>query len=222
MKKILMTILCAMFFTFGMVFSANASFITDDGGVYIDGKNYVTNKDALPDPVEPYMYYIGDEDLWWYGYQEGVGNPDSDKYDKHSAPAVAHITGNAEELYKSEFNFTTGEDFGAAANWYETTFEGDPNNATIAWRGDDFRFISGATHLLLKDGSHDPVWYLFNIYGWDGKTSIVLENFWLNGGAISHVALYGGTPVPEPGMVILLGIGLIGLAFYSRKRLFNQ
>ena len=30
-----------------------------------------------------------------------------------------------------------------------------------------------------------------------------------------------GTPVPEPGMVILLGIGLLGLAFYNRKRLLN-
>ncbi len=41
---------------------------------------------------------------------------------------------------------------------------------------------------------------------------------------ISHLSVLAkkGTPVPEPGMVILLGIGLIGLAFYSRKRLFNQ
>jgi len=28
-------------------------------------------------------------------------------------------------------------------------------------------------------------------------------------------------PVPEPGMIILLGIGLIGLAIYSRRRLVN-
>jgi len=41
--------------------------------------------------------------------------------------------------------------------------------------------------------------------------------------AISHLSALGqeSTPVPEPGMVILLGIGLIGLAFYSRRRLFN-
>ena len=43
----------------------------------------------------------------------------------------------------------------------------------------------------------------------------------INIGRISHIREIGGTPVPEPGMVILLGIGLLGLAFYNRKRLLN-
>ena len=40
---------------------------------------------------------------------------------------------------------------------------------------------------------------------------------------ISHLSVLAdkGIPVPEPGMVILLGIGLLGLAFYNRKRLLN-
>ena len=43
----------------------------------------------------------------------------------------------------------------------------------------------------------------------------------INIGRVSHLREIGGTPVPEPGMVILLGIGLLGLAFYNRKRLLN-
>jgi hypothetical protein len=47
-------------------------------------------------------------------------------------------------------------------------------------------------------------------------------NMSINGYDISHISFFkGGVPVPEPGMVILLGIGLIGLAFFSRKRLLN-
>ena len=40
---------------------------------------------------------------------------------------------------------------------------------------------------------------------------------------LSHLASLhtDSVPVPEPGMIILLGIGLIGLAFFSRKRLLN-
>ena len=54
----------------------------------------------------------------------------------------------------------------------------------------------------------------FSKWGFDESTNI-------NIGRISHIGEIGGTPVPEPGMVILLGIGLLGLAFYNRKRLLN-
>ena len=221
MKKILMTILCAMFFTFGMVFSANAMLV--NGSVEIDAGDYPTDKgtDTL---VEPYLYYIGSYSsplAWWYGYQEGVGTAGSTLYSQHSAPAVADITGDALEWYKSDYSVDgLGSDSGPAASWYETSFSNSAQDAVISWNsGEDY--IDGATHLLVKDGAADPVWYLFDIFGWDGTSDIVLSNFWPDNGAISHIALYGGTPVPEPGMVILLGIGLIGLAFFSRKRLLN-
>ena len=77
-------------------------------------------------------------------------------------------------------------------------------------------------YLLVKDGNHEPAWYLFDLMnipsgvGWNGTDTIEVTSFWPNGGAISHVSLYGPTAVPEPMTLILLGFGLLGLAGIRR------
>jgi hypothetical protein len=118
-------------------------------------------------------------------------------------------------LYKSNVSGTTGlgADEGPYASSYQTLFSNtatDPSDALIT-------YLSGSSigcsvcYLLVKDGNNNPAQYLFDISGWDGLEAIVLTGFWPRQGAISNVAIYSGTPVPEPGTLLLLSIGATGV-----------
>ena len=147
-------------------------------------------------------------------------------------PGIVGYSGTLDELYKQEVG---GSEYGDFASSYETSFTNtatDPQNADITYVGGDY--ISGdPLYLLVKDGNHDPIWYIFDLinldlngdgtyeYSWNGTDLIQLRGFWPNQGAISHVSIYG-TPVPEPATMLLLGSGLIGLAGLGRKKLFKK
>ena len=152
----------------------------------------------------------GDEILW--GNDTSQSKIDAVLADYDSGAGVGS------ELYKSEVG---GGEFGPLAGSYETLFFNtvtDPKDAFITYTGGSF--ISDNPFLLVKDGNHEPAWYLFDLgdLGWDGMDTLELEDFWPGNGAISHVTLYGGSnPVPEPATMLLFGIGLIGLAGMSRK-----
>jgi hypothetical protein len=122
------------------------------------------------------------------------------------------------ELYKQDVG--AGSDVGSLAGSYQTTFANstnDPEEATITYVSGDA--VSCPTCLLLvKDGNQDPAWYLFDISSvWDGMETIQLNAFWPQQGAISHVTLYGASTVPEPQILALLGIGLLGFVIARRK-----
>ncbi len=130
------------------------------------------------------------------------------------------------QLYKQDVGVAS--DVGAAAPYYKTTFSNsanDPANALIEWLGGNF-IGSAAKYLLVKDGNHNPAWYLFNISDWNGQDDLVMEGFWPQQGAISHVTIYGDngdnpdlvTEVPEPASIGLWLTVVAGSAFAARRR----
>lgn len=138
--------------------------------------------------------------------------------------AIFSLLNGATELYKSNVG---GAEEGLLADSYDTEYFNtptDPADALITYAGAPNPIIGDPKYLLVKDGNQEPAWYLFNLTSptWDGMADLELTGFWPNQGAISHVSLYGGSapppPVPEPGTILLLGAGLVGLALYSRKR----
>ena len=97
----------------------------------------------------------------------------------------------------------------------------DPANAAISWVPETpfLNCTSLRCFLFVKDGvSHIPASYAFEITGWNGMESIVLTGFWPEGGAISHVEIWSGSQaVPEPSMLALFGLGLLGLGLVRRR-----
>ena len=123
-------------------------------------------------------------------------------------------------------NVGGSEDF-PFASVYDTTFSNSPSDPA------DFliEYVTGTAIdcpeciLIVKDGNQKPAQYLFDIGTWDGTEDIQGTGFWPNQGAISNVAIYGGedgsTPpadIPEPGMMALFGIGLMGMGLSAIRR----
>lgn len=131
--------------------------------------------------------------------------------------------GSLTELYKQ--NVGAGSDSGSFSSSYATTFSNtpsDPQDADINYGSGPA--IAGFANLWLyvKDGNHDPAYYLINLnlLGWNGTDPLQLRAFWPNQGAISHVTILGSgtrTSVPDGGTTLLLvGAGFTGLGFIRR------
>jgi hypothetical protein len=142
------------------------------------------------------------------------------KADLLAAFEILDLTG-MQELYKKEVD--EGIEEGSLLSSYETTFSNtatDPADGLIEYVSGNFIDCSTGCAALVKDGNQLPGWYLYDLTGlWDGKEDLSFENFWPNRGAISHISLYGdGTIVPEPGPLVLLSMGLLGLALSRRNK----
>jgi hypothetical protein len=196
-SKFLMCIIFTVFLLAGMISSANALPL-GPGDAILDENDI--------NPLDP-------------SYSENPNADDIASYFGYS---------NGYSYYKSEVD--GGAESGNFASSYTTTYDppSDPEDATISWDGLPKPHISAADPLWLvvKDGAaHDPIWYVLDISVpgiWDGKEDIVLTGFWPNGGAISHLEIVGTTPVPEPATMLLVGVGLIGIAGLGRKKFVKK
>lgn len=136
------------------------------------------------------------------------------------ATAIAPYIGGATQQYK---NNVGGAEEGALQASYNGTF--GPSNADAGYGTISYvsgSIVSPTAFFLVKDGNHQPAWYLYNLtaLGWTGVESLELSGFWPNQGSISHVAIYGGigTSVPDSGTTVgLLGLGLLGFALIGRR-----
>ena len=130
-------------------------------------------------------------------------------------------------LYKSDvsdnwLDLGVGDDSGPYASVYRTVFSDtilDPADARITYQGGD-DIDCPSCYLAIKDGNHSPAYYFYNLSAWNGTEEIRLQDFWPNGGAISHIAIWGETPVKvaEPSTLGLLGLGLLALGFARRGK----
>lgn len=148
---------------------------------------------------------------------------------KQNVMDIIDITDIDDYFYEASHETDNDGDFvgvdekGEGKSSYETSFsdtENNPSDANITWLGGDFIDPEQDAYLEVKDGNHDPIWYLFDLkaLGWDGK-DIDLNNFWEDRGSISHVRLWANaTQVPEPAVMLLMGAGIAGIAAFGRRR----
>jgi len=212
MKKIKFFLIMTTLLLFGLSANVNAtpsytSLFEEPGTIDRDGETFGTF-----DPE--FKGYYSDN---WSGYYLGTFDKDS--------PVVGHNPGQSEleylaRIYLSDDTFT--------ADWYAKI---DAPDATSEFLTVDY--LSGNWILdnpyeigfyAVKGGPEFAFYFVFP-YTESGMWSTThLENPGGQIPALSHLSVLAEqvTPVPEPGMVILLGIGLIGLAFYSRRRLLSE
>ncbi len=133
---------------------------------------------------------------------------------------ISDYTGSLLALYKQDFG-TNGSEDGPFKSSYTTTFitedskSDDFIGARIVYDGGP-SIMGTPLYLLVKDGNQKPAWYLFSL-SWDGKEKIELNDFWSGRGSISHFTIYGPKLVPEPTTMLLIGLGLLGVAGVRRR-----
>lgn len=160
----------------------------------------------------------------------GVGTGNDSNFISNSCEQMSDLT----QIYKQEVG---GGESGDLAASYTTTFSNtstDPMDALIVYEAPgNIPNFDGSVWLIVKDGNQDPGRYAYDLgaLGWDGIETLELKNFWPDSGAISQVALYGGSSNPlippivpptyngsEPTTLLLVGLGLLGFGLNRRKR----
>jgi hypothetical protein len=134
---------------------------------------------------------------------------------------LADLVGSGEELFVLYKDESDGGEEGSWQEDYSTSYDGeeDLTDLWVEFDGNSDR-NGGAQWLVVKDGrNHDPAWYVFDISGWDGLMDIHIEGLYEGGGSISNHQIFGPeSSVPEPGTLLLFGLGLLGISARSRMK----
>ena len=211
MKRIKFFLLLATLFLFGLAANVNAttfnSLFSEEGTINRDKEDYGTF-----DP-DFYGYYSND----WSGYYLGTfeGNPSETDLRVLAEFYLGFVF--------EEAKYAKVEEPGTKSGFLTVTYTKfkDDTNEPIGggWSLDDPYEIG---FYSVKGGPEFAFYYVdpFQSSGTWSTTHLLVGND-NNFPAISHLSVLAteGVPVPEPGLLLLLGSGLIGLAAYGRRKI---
>jgi|GEM_PF-4890978 VPDSG-CTERM exosortase interaction domain len=167
---------------------------------------------------------IGPGNASWSG-------PDTSYLDANQISSILNgagfNVGTLTELYQQAVG--ADHDSGLYASSYTSIFSNEPFDPHDV----DIKYLAGSAltgfdqlWLYVKDGNHDPAYYLINLnlVGWNGTDDLSLRAFWpQQQGAISYISILGSTgssSVPDGGTaVMMLGAALGGIA--ACRRMFK-